>query len=313
MLCYQSLDDPLVYYYLPDSPRLATKNGKPQFSFLKYARIQETGEAGITRAQGGGIVHFLVTYGANEARVRAAEEGLQESVPGARIAGPIVYRKGSFALVTSFTEENEIVTRTVAVGKAPLMEGQKAAVSMALTREGAELLWESFRGATPDISLVFDMEFAGVREPYEAKLEADWSRISKHNRVRAGAKFKWFGVDVDLLFQELRQDGAVKITTRGENATLDRILESANAKLLQVMFDPAPTGELARMAADKGYPSLDQAVKMLKVAKPAAAPAKTKAKSSARGAAFRSSGFPQATFAVARVGRPAGATGPPVG
>ena len=69
MLCYQSLDDPLVYYYLPDSPRLATKNGKPQFSFLKYARTQETGEAGITRAQGGGIVHFLVTYGADEARV----------------------------------------------------------------------------------------------------------------------------------------------------------------------------------------------------------------------------------------------------
>ena len=90
--------------------------------------------------------------------------------------------------MTSFTEENETVTRTVAVGKAPLMEGQKAAVSMALTREGAELLWESFRGATPDISLVFDMEFAGVREPYEAKLEADWARVAKHNRVRAGAR-----------------------------------------------------------------------------------------------------------------------------
>ena len=279
MLCYQSLDDPLVYYYLPDSPRLATKNGKPQFSFLKYARTQETGEAGITRAQGGGIVHFLVTYGADEARVRAARRA-SESVPGARIAGPIVYRKGSFALVTSFTEENETVTRTVAVGKAPLMEGQKAAVSMALTREGAELLWESFRGSTPDISLVFDMEFAGVREPYEAKLEADWARVAKHNRVRAGAKFKWFGVDVDLLFQELRQDGAVKITSRGENATLDKILESANSKLLQVMFDQAPTGELARMASDKGYSSLDQAVKVLKTAKPTATAGKTKVSAS---------------------------------
>ena len=64
----------------------------------------------------------------------------------------------------------------------------------------------------------------------------------------------------------------MKITSRGENATLDKILESANTKLLQVMFDPAPTGELARMAADKGYPSLDQAVKMLKAAKPAAPP-----------------------------------------
>ena len=266
----QSLDDPLVYHYLPDSPRLATKNGKPRFSFLEYARTQETGEAGITRARGGGIVHFLVTYGADEARVQTAEQGLQEKVPSARLAGPIVYRRASFALVTSFTEENETVTRTVAVGKAPLMEGQKAAVSMALTREGASCCWESFQSATPDISLVFDMEFAGVREPYEAKLEADWCAGSRSAIECGRAKFKWFGVDVDLLFEELRQDGAVKITTRGENATLDKILESANAKLLQVMFDQAPAGELARMASDKGYSSLDQAVKMLKTAKPTA-------------------------------------------
>jgi tetratricopeptide (TPR) repeat protein len=264
LLCYPSLKEPNVYYYLPDRPRLAMKDGRPQFSFLKYARTEETGEAGTGRAEGGGIVHFLVTYGADEARVRAVEKALQEQHEDGRIAGPIIYRKGSFALVTSFKEGADTLTRTVAVGRAPLMEGQKAAVSMALTREGAELLWESFKGETPDISLVFDMEFAGIREPYEATLEANWERISKHHRLQVGAQYKWFGVDVDMLFQELRQTGAVKITTKGEDATLDKILQSANSKLLSVMFDPAPD-ELSRMAAEKGsYDNLNQAVKLLK-------------------------------------------------
>lgn len=273
LLCYPSLKEPDVFYYLPDRPRLAVRDGRPQFSFLKYARTENTGKAGIGRAEGGGIIHFLVTYGADQGRIKQAEKDLQAKNAQARIAGPIVYRKGSFALITSFQEGNETTTKTVAVGKAPLMEGQKAAVSMALTREGAEVLWESFKSDTPDISLVFDMEFAGVREPYEATLEADWSRISNHHRVQAGLRYSWFGADVDLLFQELRQSGAVKITTKGESAVLEKILDSANNKLLQAMFDPAPD-ELTRMGAEKGsYDNLNQAIKLLKAD---AAPAQKK-------------------------------------
>ena len=264
LLCYPTFKDANAFYYLPDQPRLAYKDGKPQFSFLKYARTSATGKAGTGRAQGGGILHFLVTYGATEQRVKAAEKELQERHPDAKIMGPIVYRKGSFALITSFKEGNTTTTRTVAVGKAPLMEGQKAAVSMALTREGAELLWESFKSDTPDISLVFDMEFAGVRNPYEAKIIADWSRVSQSQSIKAGMKYKWFGADVDMLFQELRQTEAVKIITKGQNAQLDKILQAAHAKLLNVMFDPAPSPELTRAASENSYSNLNQAVQLLR-------------------------------------------------
>ncbi len=264
LICYPEMKDSNNFYYLPDQPRIAYKDGRPQFSFLKYARTEATGKAGTGQAQGGGIVHFLVTYGVYENRIKAAEKDLQQRHPDAKIAGPIVYRKGNFALITSFMEGSEVTTKTVAVGKAPLMEGQKTAVSMALTREGAELLWESFQTDTPDISLVFDMEFAGIREPYEATLEADWSSIAKHDRIQAGFKYKWFGADVDMMFQELRQTGAIKITTKGENAVMDRILESANEKLLKVMFDPVTSDDLTRAAAESSYDSLNQAAKMLK-------------------------------------------------
>ena len=119
LICYPTFKDANAFYYLPDQPRLAYKDGKPQFSFLKYARTRETGKAGIGRAEGGGIIHFLVTYGASKARVKAAEKELQERHPDAKIVGPIVYRRGSFALITSFKEGNTTTTRTVAVGKAP--------------------------------------------------------------------------------------------------------------------------------------------------------------------------------------------------
>lgn len=272
LVCYPSLKDPNAWYYLPNQPRLATKDGKPQFSFMKYSRTSKTGKAGINDAEGGGIVHFLVTYGTGKNRVDEAQRRLKEQFPDAHIEGPIAYRKGSFALITSFNEGQQSLVKTVAVGKAPLMEGQKAAVSMALSREGAALLWESFKGDTPDISLVFDMEFAGVREPYEATIEADWSQVSRHKRLKAGMKYSWFGADVDMLFQELRQTGAIKIITKGENATMDKIIESANAKLLQVMFDPAPVDDLAKASAQKdSYSSLNQAMKMLNDSKAAGA------------------------------------------
>jgi hypothetical protein len=264
LMCYPAFDDPNTYYYLPDNPRIAVKGGKPQFSFLKYARISESGEAGTGRAAGGGIIHFLVTYGNDDREVYGALQALQEKNPEAKLAGPVIYRKGYFALVTSFTEANEEFTKTVAVGKAPLMEGQKAAVSMALTREGAELLWESFKSDTPDISLVFDMEFSGIREPYEATIEGNWKRIASSHRVSVGFKYAWFGADVDMLFQELRQNGAIKITTKGESASMDQIVQSANAQLLKVMFEPATADELTRAAAEKGYDNLDRATKMLK-------------------------------------------------
>jgi hypothetical protein len=125
LICYPEMDNPNNFYYLPDQPRIASKDGKPQFSFLKYARTQESGKAGTGEAGGGGIVHFLVTYGPSEGRIKNAEKSLQERHPNAKIAGPIIYRKGSFALITSFKEGNELLTKVVAVGKAPLMEGQK--------------------------------------------------------------------------------------------------------------------------------------------------------------------------------------------
>ncbi|MEA3421438.1 MAG: hypothetical protein U9Q97_07170, partial [Acidobacteriota bacterium] len=145
--CFPVYGDEKTFYYLPANPRLATIDGKPQFSFIKYVKnVPRGGEGGTTEGEGGGLVHFLVLYGATDQERAEAEQEIQRQVAGAHLVGPIIYRTGTFALVTSFRKENdELVKEVVGMGKAPILEGHKASVSMHLTQKGATLLWESFR------------------------------------------------------------------------------------------------------------------------------------------------------------------------
>ncbi len=283
MICFPSYEDEHLYYYLPDQPRLATKQGRPQFSFLKYARMQKTGKAGITRAEGGGILHFLVIYGPTKQRIARARAALKRMDKQARLAGPILYRKARFALVTTFNKENKTFTRVVTVGKAPVLEGQKAAVSIGLTREGAEVLWESFKTSTPDISLVFEMEYDGIRQPYEATLIGDWSKISSTHQVRVGGVYKWFGADIDMLFQKLRKEGAIQLIVKGKDKEMDAIWKSAQKELTTIMFKEIPLDTAVRQEVERGgYPNLDKAMQISgRGGRSSSAPAQTSSRQSA--------------------------------
>ncbi|NPB09122.1 MAG: hypothetical protein GXO17_02105, partial [Thermodesulfobacteria bacterium] len=264
LYCYPALDDPHTFYYVPANPRLARKNGRPEFSFLKYARLKEAQKAGTGETEGGGLLHFLVTYGVDKETLEEAEQDLQAKVPGARIVGPVTFQRGTFALVTAFQRENERWVKTVALGKAPLMEGQKTAVSLALTKEGAEILWEDFKTATPDISLVFEMEFAGYRKPYEAEVIVDWAKVFQNHRVQAGMRYAWFGADIDLLFQELRRTGAIKIVIKGGDEASDKLVASVQQKLLDIMFEPIDAQNLMQQAIkEDSYSNLNRALDFL--------------------------------------------------
>ena len=262
--CYPAMDDPQSFYYLPGQARLAERDGRPEFSFMKYARLRKAETAGTKTTEGGGLLHFLATYGVDEETLQEAEADLRERVPGAKIVGPVIFRRGTFALVTAFKEENKAWVRAVALGKAPLMEGQKTAVSLALTRQGAEVLWQDFQMATPDISLIFELEFAGYRKPYEAEVIVDWSKVFQNHRVQAGMRYAWFGADIDLLFQELRRTGAIKIIVKGEHAPSDKLLASVQNKLLEIMFEPIDAQNLMQQAIkEDSFSNLNQALEFL--------------------------------------------------
>ena len=66
-----------------------------------------------------------------------------------------------------------------------LLDGDKAAVSIQVTKLGAKILWESFQTPTPDISFSFEMDMSGYRSPHRALIEgagdsAFWQAARRH-------------------------------------------------------------------------------------------------------------------------------------
>lgn len=257
---------PKVFYYLPDKVRIPDgQDGKPQFSFLNFVRnVDGSGEGGVQEGEGGGLVHFLVAFDIDERTKQKAEQELRQKVGGARIAGPVTYKSGTFALISSFQQEDgDWTTRVVGFGKAPVMEGHKAAVSLRLKAEGATILWESFKQAASDISLSFEMVISGYRNSYEATLEADWSKIAKNKALAVGGKSTWMGFDIQKTMKELKEEGAITFVVKGESEKMGRLWEMAYGKIAEQIFDPEsdPT-TLATLQDDKNlYSNFEKAVK----------------------------------------------------
>jgi len=277
LMCFRDFGDPKKYYYLPDQPHVALKeSGKPEFAFIKYVKnVAREGEGGIEEGEGGGVVTCLMSYEVSEDDRRDAERVLQQMVPGAKLVGPVIYRSGSYAVTTPLAsgadespETMKFINQIFGVGKAPVLEGHKCAVAMRLTKEGATLLWESFKMATSQVSVVYEMEVKGYRNPFEATIVADWSKITKHDQLQAGIKASWFGADLDMLWQELRQNGSVQIVQKGEDANMEKILAEAQRIIMERIFDRQETPDLATLASQAGgqnsFSTLDRAVQYMR-------------------------------------------------
>ena len=248
---YRDHADPHRYYYVPDAPRLATqRDGTPEFTFIKYTKT-----GGATK---GGIVHFLVTWGYSGAELSTAESILQSKDPQARIAGPVPFKEGTFRVISATAGEGGLFTRRiVGEGKAPVLPGQKAAVSIALTEEGATLLWESFQNPTSDISVQFIMKFTGVTPAFQAKLKVNWDKVYQQHDIRlhAEAQLKVVKLEADVraILEELRQQGAIQLDVVGENQDMQKMLDAVYTHLLSMMCEKVPTG------ADTGTPPAKKA------------------------------------------------------
>lgn len=247
--CFPSADIEHEYYYLPGNPHVAlTEAGKHEFSFTRYVQTtsKEGRDGGIVEAEGGGIVHFLVDYTVSDKQLSKALEVLKDIDRDAVIRGPIIFEEGNFALVSSFARDdekpNELSKHVVGVGRAPLIEGLKAAVSIHLTKMGAQILWRSFQMDTPDVSLVFEMKFSGLNDPADATIRADWTKLQNQADVTLGAKVSYLGIgggfDYSNFWQKAQDTGAITIEYKGDPGKLQGIIDRAYAKLHDMMFEP---------------------------------------------------------------------------
>lgn len=243
---FPDIEDENAYYYLPDKLQLATNaNGKPQFSFLRYVEnVSSAGnETDIREGIGGGIVHAVIELSVTPEQVAEARNALRIVNSEGKIQGPVMYSSGIMTIISSFTNTaGDLSKQVVGIGKAPLIDGHKAAISMELTKKGAKILWESFKTPTPDMTFSFEMELEGYSAPKKAIIEADFEKVYNHHGFQLGASGSYdnivFGGEIDLAFDDLRNSGAIKITNMGADEDMEKLIETAYNKLTTMMFDP---------------------------------------------------------------------------
>jgi len=239
---FPDLNNENHYYYVADKVRLATDaDGTPQFSFLRYVENVRSGadQPEAREGEGGGIVHALVTLGVTPEQLDAARRELQRLKPGATIQGPVVFKSGRFGLVSSFADtKGNLTQQVVGLGSAPLLDGEKAAISIQLTKLGAKILWESFNTAAPDVSFRFEMDMSGFRSPKRATIDADWSKIYEHKAFNAGVATNFLAAEVKTAYDELRTNNAIKITQVGEDDKMNELIATTYKLLQDRMFEP---------------------------------------------------------------------------
>ncbi|HJW28041.1 MAG TPA: hypothetical protein VJ508_02200, partial [Saprospiraceae bacterium] len=248
LIVFPHITDTTKFYYLPNKIALGTTTaGGPQFSFLRYVQNVKTGpgETASNEGEGGGIVHALVELKITDQQLSQAQAELRKKLkrPSAVLMGPVIYKGGTFSLVSSFAEEgSDFTKKVVGVGRAPVFVGNKAAVSIRLTKLGAKILWESCHTPTPDLSFSFIMDFTGYRSPMQAQIEVNWDKVYEHKEFNVGVAINTgyvrLGADIKAAFDELREQGVIKVKQFGSDDKMDAIIDAAYKKILDMMFAP---------------------------------------------------------------------------
>ncbi len=234
-----------AYYYMPNQPRLAYwPDGTPKLTFLKYTK------AGKEEAKGG-ILHFFVKYGLDEQELAKVRQELTKLEPGAKLKGPIVFKKGTFMVISAAAGEGGVFTRKIiGEGKAPLITGSEVSVSIAVTPEGAAFLEEALRQPTYPVSVRFDMTYEGLTPKYQANATISWSKVRtyfeqykkwKIYKKKSFMFWSWYvqkGTGEELrISDDLKSVGAVKIDVTGEDQNMEAILQTVVDSVMREMFD----------------------------------------------------------------------------
>jgi len=249
-----------AYYYMPNQPRLAYwPDGTPKLTFLKYTK------AGKEEAKGG-ILHFFVKYGLDEQELAKVRTDLAKQDPNAKLKGPIVFKKGTFIVVSAAAGEGGVFTRKIiGEGKAPLITGSEVSVSIAVTPEGAAFLEETLRQPTYPVSVRFDMTYEGLTPKYQATASISWSKVrtyfEQYKKWRIYKKksfmfWSWYvqkGTGEELrISDDLKSVGAVKIDVTGEDQNMEAILQTVVDSVMREMFDMKMELPGEKQEADQG-------------------------------------------------------------
>ena len=241
------LESPDTYYYLPNKVRLGIDDqGRPQFSFIHFVQNVSSGNSEDVSniGNGGGYVHLMVGLIVTPDELKEAEQELRKVNPRGKITGPLIYRGGTMALINksvitnAANPEGAVQSRVLGIGPAPILEGDKVAVSFLLNKDDAVILKESLKSSTPDISFNLSMTLAGYQSPVEFKIEMEWDKIYNHDIFNVGVATPLLQAEIGIAVQELKENGSIKVTQIGEDPNLQRLQDVLTNKLIDMCFVP---------------------------------------------------------------------------
>lgn len=274
---FPTIGNPNEYYYLPDKIQVGRHtNGKPQFSFTRYVRNNEsvgstTGDGLTNTADAGAILHALVMLKVPAEMLNDAKRELTRINSQAVVKGAVSYKSGKIAIISSIIgTDGDLTKKVVGIGDAPVLEGNKAAVSVLLTKEGAELLWATFQTPTPDLSFQFSMDIAGYQSPKQVKIEANFEQIYSHQSFEAAAVTPVLSAEIRTAFEELNNTGAIKLTQIGSDERLEKLKDAAYDKLTSLIFDRVggqSGSDFSQLLPSQQKGVLDRATEMLNKAR----------------------------------------------
>lgn len=244
---------PKEYLYLPQQGRLGTNpQGGPEFSFIRYVENKKgDGGGSISEATGGAVLHFLAQYDTPQETVASAQRELRKKLKDEEVSirGPVVFTGGKYTIVSSLARAKSGEETAVLTGNAPVLEGNKIAISAKLDKREAQLMYNSLQQTTPDLSIFFELQFLGVTDAYDATVTVDWSEVQKDQTFKGGIKVYVVGADVDATFKRLMRNNAIKLVSRGESSSTEALLNNVYNKLLELMFrrveeEPQPRQEM---------------------------------------------------------------------
>jgi hypothetical protein len=238
--CFPLLEDSLTYLYLPSRAELAVAEGDstPVFSFLRYIDVQPGKDKDETRAVseagGGGLLTFLMLYNTPDEQVKAAQGALRTRLDNksVKLRGPVVFEKARYTLVSSIVKGEDTTAtgtasgyRALSTGEAPVLEGSRMAFSFSLSPKDSKLL-------------MFELTFSGLTDNYDAEMTVDWAEVQQSQAFSAGASIYFVSADVEVGFEKLKKDGAIKLRVNGSNNQMEHLVETVYDKLLTLMFTP---------------------------------------------------------------------------
>ena len=187
--------DPMQWYYLPGSPRVATLNGVPQLSLIKFK-----GQAGT-----GGFLNVDVDLGLDPDVLDELGRQIQhaENLPDKPHPAPLPVIDGTVSMMLFDAQTPpppppggggggggqpppapEPALRFVLALRHPakpaLYGDNRATFSVQLTQEGITVLEQAMRGELSPIGIVYSLDFLGLRPAYHVSVHVDWEVVQKH-------------------------------------------------------------------------------------------------------------------------------------